>query len=142
MGSNEPYLLNHTESGMSIQIFLILCYPFANSFILAYTHLYSRILGFDFKIFLPPGKEKPASSDRLFWFCSKRLGQRGFLQLCKRLIEIGNDILDVFKPDRKPHKPRLDACRCKLFVGQLAVGLARGVQHAGADIGDMHLVRR
>src|SRR5699024_6739631 len=57
------------------------------------------------------------------------------------LVDVGDDVVDVFEADGDPHQARGDADGFELVVGHLAVGGGRGVQDAGARVGDVDLAR-
>ena len=46
----------------------------------------------------------------------------GLLSAAHRLIEIGDDVLDILEADRQAHDVRPGACLDQLFRGKLAVG--------------------
>jgi hypothetical protein len=56
------------------------------------------------------------------------------LNLCKRLLDIFEDILHIFDTNRETDQVGGDTCLAQLFVTELTVGVRGGMQHAGAGI--------
>ena len=59
------------------------------------------------------------------------------LYLLQRLLEIRDDILGILDTDGQTHHVRRDAGFDQLLIGELTMGRGRGMEHAGAGVGDM-----
>ena len=55
------------------------------------------------------------------------------------LLQVGENILDIFQTYRNADQSAVNACRFQLFFGQLAVGGLCRVQHTGANICHVYL---
>ena len=64
-------------------------------------------------------------------------GRAGRLERGERLVDVGEDVVDVFDADGEADEVGGDAGGPELVVGELAVGGAGGVQDAGARVGDV-----
>ena len=58
-----------------------------------------------------------------------------YLHFVHGLGEVGDDVVDVLDAYGQTYKVGGDACLAQLFVAELAVGVAGGVEDAGAGIG-------
>lgn len=61
-------------------------------------------------------------------------------QIEQTLLNIRNNILHIFKPNRKPYQSRVNACCRKLFLRQLPVCSTGRVEYTGTDIRNMYLI--
>ena len=57
--------------------------------------------------------------------------------LSQCLLDVSQDVVDVFDADRKADEVRGDAGLNQLLVGQLAMRMTGGMEHTGAGIGHM-----
>ena len=60
------------------------------------------------------------------------------LYLRESRFQIRDNILNILQTYREPYQSAVNARRYKLLVGELSVGSARGVKHAGADIRNVY----
>ena len=61
-------------------------------------------------------------------------GQAIRLQCCKRLLQIGNDIINMLRADGKANGAAADAHIRQFFIGQLGMGGGCGMDHQNLDI--------
>ena len=53
------------------------------------------------------------------------------------MTDVGTDVFDVFNADAETDEVRGDTGFAQLLIGELAVGVARGMKNAGASVCDM-----
>ena len=81
-----------------------------------------------------PSPQKLTNSVNRPWWQGK-----GALRLFQRLIDVGKDVVDIFKSHGEADHAGRDARVAELLIRELTMRGAGGMQHAGADIRHMHL---
>ena len=54
------------------------------------------------------------------------------------MADIFDDIIDILDANRKPNETWCNASSHQLFIGELPVGRASGMENTGAGVGDMN----
>ena len=58
----------------------------------------------------------------------------------ERLVEVGDDVVNVLQANRQTYQTAVNSRSDKLFICELTVSSGRRVKNAGSDIGNVNLV--